>query len=506
MGARARLIAAIAALTAGAASPALSITVTVDVDSTYQTIEGFGGCSWSCGDDHQWEDVVTDLGATVVRLRSHIGFSDIQVPVVNTVKQLRIDYPVKFIASFWTPPATMKVNGSINGSGLDCSDAATCTNTLKEDAIPAWAAYCADYVKRIKEQTGVDLYGFSFQNEPAFNEPYSSCVYTADKYARTLKAVAAEFDKENIPALIFGAEDMAHNATSNSVTGYANLIKNDSEALAALDRFAVHGYTNGVDPQDVSSGFMAWHQVGAAAGVWLGGKPVWQTETSGFGLDWEGALALGISIMQALKYAKASMWTFWTFTNCKGSDDVFELFDNRKTKRYYVSKNYYRYIRPEAVMVSCNTEEEAAKERSPAVMSAAFVHAQQQTITLVLINTTSSTQDVQFSGTPLPPSFARYETSSSRNCAGIGTLDPADGITLPAKSVTTLVAQDFTVGTTHPSTHSVRVFATNKAARLFALDGRKIEGDVSGAQVLLRVEHGRTTRSVLGSTRMSTRR
>lgn len=472
------------ALIRGGVHPAEGITVTINTDSTFQTIEGFGGCAWSCGSKHNWNDIVKDLDATVVRIRAHTDFNGQQAPTYNEVKGLKIDYPVRFVASFWSPPANMKVNGSMSGKGLDdiCRDAAECPNTLKESAIPDFARYCADYVKRVKAQTGVDLYGFSFQNESAFNEPYSSCVYTADKYVRTLKAVSAEFKRQQLTPLLFGAEDMARSAASTQITGYAHEMKDDPAAIEALDRFAVHGYSTGVAAEDVKMGYIVWHRVGAAATHYLGGKPVWQTETSGFETNWDGALALGISIMQALKYAHISMWTFWTFTNCSGSDDVFEIMDRTKTKRYYVSKNYYRYIRPEAVMVSCNSEEEAARVRSPGVMTAAFVHPKQKTMSIVLINTTTSNQPIQFAGTPLPSSMLRYETSSSRNCQSMGTVDPARGLSFPAKSVTTLLAEDVTVGTGRPVPAFRRAASATgeRTVGFYALDGRAIDEETGG--------------------------
>ena len=103
-------------------------------------------------------------------------------------------------------------------------------------------------------------------------------------------------------------------------------------------------------------------------------------------------------------------------------------------KKYYASKNFYRFIRPGAVRLATTSPDAA-------IALTAYEHVANGTHTIVLLNnaTTSKTINLAMTGSGLPASFQMFVTSASRNCESVGTVS-ASSITLPARSVVTLQA------------------------------------------------------------------
>jgi hypothetical protein len=159
------------------------------------------------------------------------------------------------------------------------------------------------------------------------------------------------------------------------------------------------------------------------------------TETSGYSDSWEGspgAFSLAMDMHSALYYGNVSAWVWWQGSEV-GSIGLYNLMNNLTVgKKYYASKNYYRYIRPGAVRVETSSPD-------PNVFLTAYYHAVNNTHTIVILNTASSSKLVNISGSNLPSSYTMYVTSSSLNCASQGTVS-ASSITLPARSVVTLQA------------------------------------------------------------------
>lgn len=472
--------------------PAHGYDIKIDDSQQFQRIEGFGGTTWAGGTYKDYsEDLVKDLGVTVVRLvanRTLEGSWTSTARDINAFKRHKIDYDVKFIASTWTPPPELKQNNSIKTLAKDTTackaNIVTCPNQLKADTYDDFARWCAHYIKAVKRSYGVDLYGFSFTNEPYFAQDYSSCLFIPQNYVKGLKETQQAFADSGITTRTFGPEDMANQASLYEARYYARTIAADPQALSALDRFAVHGYTNGRDPSNIADGARIWRNVYRVASqdsssmaprhALLKNKPVWQTETSGFATTFDGALSLATSIQQALVYGKISLWTFWTFSNFDPNDDVFEIMDaaKGKTSRYYVSKNFYRYIRPEAVMVQCAIDADNTK-----LLASAFVHNDQKTMTVVIINNTTEEQTATISGDNLPSSFERYVTTKSDSCASKSAVSRT--VILPSQSVTTLYGKNFQPRATAVGPNRLypanRDFAQSATKRYVTIDGRRID-------------------------------
>ena len=114
--------------------------------------------------------------------------------------------------------------------------------------------------------------------------------------------------------------------------------------------------------------------------------------------------------------------------------DPFSLMSSsgEKSKRYYVSKNFYRYVRPGDYRIKC-----AADDNSN-IYPLAFKNDTANTTTIVLINDNASDKAVQLSGNTLPPQFNKYVTSQTEDCKDDGTVNSSDVFSIPANSVVTL--------------------------------------------------------------------
>jgi glucuronoarabinoxylan endo-1,4-beta-xylanase len=155
------------------------------------------------------------------------------------------------------------------------------------------------------------------------------------------------------------------------------------------------------------------------------------TETSGFADTHEGALKLAGAMHNALRYGHAEAWVFWTLAEPTRS--AYSLFSKtlERSKRYYVSKNFYRYVRPGAVRAEASAGDET-------ILPLAFAEGNRQV--LILINVGTTDRVVKLSGAGLKTSFRAYRTSETENCQDLGTYS-GPAVILPRQSVTTWVSE-----------------------------------------------------------------
>jgi len=461
------------------AANARAAQVTIDRTQRWQTIDGFGFFGahdvwWHKPEDQvnsAWFDaVVDDLGITIWRNElppppdapaPQIGEWNKMRPVVQALsdKAKSSGVPLKVILSVWSPPASMKCaagksgvqegtpnpGGTKNGGGLCPSKRA------------AFAAWLVAGLKQYAD-LGVDVYALSFQNEPLFAEPYNSCVYTRQEYADTLAAIGPVIHAAFPKVKIFGSENML-GIECGGKHGFdrywytANVMSRPA-ALGQLGIWAVHGYSDGVLATPTSQMSKLWASF--YAGTRSTRLPIWMSETSGYvdtieaghnakGEKLPGALDLAQSIYAALYHGHASAWLWWQGSELgAGAPSEFALMSSvsKRGKKYYVSKNYYRYVRPGAQMVQATSDDSE-------VLVAAFDHSTANTLTIIAINGGQASKSVTLAGPNLPSRFQAYRTSATEDCAAVGSMAPA-AITLPARSITSLVFGDVLTDTAAP--------------------------------------------------------
>jgi O-glycosyl hydrolase len=443
-------------------------TITLDAGKTHQTMEGFGGFGaqreyWSNGpftSDEFVGTLINDLGLTILRDNIPSNFeitNDNADPVVTDLSKYNINARhaghdgaladhieylkkmkeaglQKFIVSIWTPAPWMKHNNGV-GNGTQNQNSAPAyttsptatTNQLKTDMYQEFAEYCVAYIKIIKRETGLDVYALSLQNEPRFSQFYASCVYNGEALRDVVKVVGKRLRDEGLSTKIFLPEDVGW---LQGVEGLTKPTLNDPEARQYTGIVAVHGYDlDGLTA--ASPNAQTWQTMyGWGAPYNL---PLWMTETSGFKNDHEGAMALAKAMFTAIRFGNVSAWVFWSLSTSTLDDYSLMSSAGAKSKRYYVSRNFYRFIRPGAV------RHDVAAPDGSGVYPLAFKNGSEASSTIVLINDSkTASKAVKLAGTGIAANYQVTVTSASDNSRDAGTVNGTDVVLLPPHSVVTL--------------------------------------------------------------------
>jgi glucosylceramidase len=180
-------------------------TVMVDVDKTFQTIEGFGGAftdatavnfaKLSIEEQDKFLKACFDPevgnGYTLCRTTIHScdysaemytyddveGDKELENFSIEPDRKYRIPLikraletargNLKIYASPWSPPAWMKTNGDMLYGGK-----------LRPEYSQTWADYFVKYV-RAYEKEGIPIWGLTVQNEALAVQVWESCIFTA---------------------------------------------------------------------------------------------------------------------------------------------------------------------------------------------------------------------------------------------------------------------------------------------------------------------------------------
>lgn len=444
------------------------VKASTDLSVTYQQMEGFGGFGaqdfpWTDGpftSERFVNDLVEDLGITILRDEVPTNFeieNDNDDPRTIALEQFNIseDYPghhrhlgtrlqyfrdmkaanpdIKFVASVWSPPPWMKANNAVD-NGTDENSAPdydptpdSNANQLVKENYEEFAEMCVAYIKVLKQECDIDLYAFSIQNEPRFSQSYQSCLYNGEALRDLLKVVGKRFEDEGITTKLFVPEDVGF---FDGIKSLVDPIMQDAKARQYVDILAVHGYAfDGVTAgsQDAAT-WQAMQDWGKPYNI-----PLWMTETSGFENTMAGAVDLAKAMYTAITYGNVSAWLFWTISG-SGQLDGYNLMtaSGEKSKRYYVSKNFYRYIRPGAF----RAEGTIGKEE---LLILPFTHPTENTATVVLVNPTNNDQATEIDMAGLPVRMTLHRTSEREDCQEIMQVSSENHrFILKANSVVTL--------------------------------------------------------------------
>jgi len=336
--------------------------LTLDRATRYQVIDGFGAFLGTGVWERDKQDLalpfVQDLNITVARFGiidtdfeprndnanpyvTDFDAFDLSALPLDWMRRLQAESAIdKYILTVWSPPAWMKkgrTQAAITGSG---------ENFVEERYYEEYAEYLAAIVQVVKEQTGIDLYAISVQNEPQFNEPYASALLSADKMAQVLAVVARRFETEGIQTKLFMPEALPQ---QKGIDEYIAELDRIPEASQGTDIIAIHNYdSDGINVG--GAGAQEWAEMYAWANA-ARPRRMWMTETSGHPNTWSGATLLFGNIYNALEYGKASAWLWWTLAETSGNAAYGLVVDNQPTARYAVSRHFYRAIQPGAVRI-----------------------------------------------------------------------------------------------------------------------------------------------------------
>ncbi len=457
-------------LLAACVVPVLAADITVDPAQRYQRIDGFGACLVAWVEDlremYRTEEFqrtyVQDVGANMLRVNmwgpvyekpvenwQDIRWQDFDMSANGGRGQIFIDFgqgirkldpEAKIIGTVWSPPAWMKMNksivdersGAIVGNSYTKGDR-TINNRVDPKYYRHFAKWMVEYIK-LHEAKGAPFYAVSLGNEVMFTQSFESCVWTAPDYVEMVKILGEMLEAEGYGHVkIFGPETMTGHNWSIATPMYVEALMNDPEAAEHFDIFATHGYSDGVTADMSQNSSAQFHELIAKYD-----RPYWMTEGGTGEHDWPApvsAKGLGTAIHNALVAGHASAFVPWQMAG--GRANHHNLMDRDKIDRKTnVAQQYFRLVRPGAVRV----------DASPAygdVTASAYVHDENQTLTVVLTNPTDQAQDVtvRLAGETGVKTFDAWRTSESEGFAQVDAVavrGQAAMIALPAQSIVTL--------------------------------------------------------------------
>jgi O-glycosyl hydrolase len=485
--------------------------VTVDVNTTYQTVDGFGffgpkivwwgSSSSSAFYSPSWLATVIDtLGTTIWRNEYYSEESNQdanwakQSPAVQALhnKAVAAGNPLKFIFSVWSPPSALKVACSNGCWGTPTTSPhpdgiknGGCLGTTQHTALANWLVTGIHNY----ELLGINLYALSFQNEPLFCQYYNSGFYDFGYYAAVLAAIGPTVKAAYPNVKFFGAEHMLaanmNDGNSQFQWIYESQIGRNTTSRQYMDIWAYHGYSDGVNPIPGSEMAQLWSLARDSLARYGATKPIWMTETSGYDDTWGagGAQELAAAMFAAVQYGNLAGWVYWY-----GADDLINTSD-RLTKRGNVQKHFSRYLRPGAVRVATGATGNAN------VHVVAFRHATLNNFVVMAMNSSTSSYSLSLTGTGVPTEFTHYRTTATDNCANAGTV-PSSSITLPANSLNTLVYGPVNEGPTQVLERTgmrMPASAAPATARMYSLDGKLANSSAAGKCYVTHDSAGRVT-------------
>jgi glucuronoarabinoxylan endo-1,4-beta-xylanase len=382
---------------------------TIYLDSTLQTIEGFGAANilpWR--PDMDTAEVQTafgtgpgQLGFSLLRLR--LSSSTSEFPLSVPMARLASSMGANIFATPWSPPAAMKTNNNIVGG------------QLSDTSYASFAAYLNSYLTYMGNN-GVPIYAISVQNEPDANVTYESCYWDATQFMNFLKYNGAAVGTR----IIMPESESFNHAYSDSTL-------NDSTACSYVSIIGGHlyGATPGPYPLATSKG-----------------KELWMTEYLSTDTSWAGDLATGKQMSDCMS-SGMNAYVTWYIIRYYGPINESGVV----MKRGYVMSQFSKFIRPGYVQVYNTT---SVRNQ---VSVTAYTNGTQIVIVAVNMNTAAETQTFAFqSSIGVNTIFTPYTTSQTVNVSqgtGIATSGGSFSALLPASSITTFVANSITAVKDH---------------------------------------------------------
>jgi glucuronoarabinoxylan endo-1,4-beta-xylanase len=394
-------------------------TATVNFDTTYQTIRGFGGAeAWMPAFSSATESALfgtgnNQLGLTILRVRidptSTTGGSNWATELSNAQGAHALGATI--IATPWTPPAAWKSNDS------------TIEGTLNTSEYGAYASYLNAFTSYLAAG-GVPLYAISMQNEPDANVTYESAVWTG----ATMDTWVANNAGVLTTKLIMPESE-------SFTTSLSDPALDDANAVGKISIIAGHLY--GVSPSYYTNAEQK-------------DKEVWMTEhylspANGSASAIGDAIAAAEEVHASMVTGQYNAYVWWWIVDWPAESFVSGLADTNNNPTYYGAAiaQFSKYVRPGSVRASATTNPVSGVDVS--------AYTGNGTSEIVAINSNGSPSTVTFatSGETLS-SVTPYETSASGMLVqeiAMGVSGGSFTYTLPAQSITTFVGTNGGSGT-----------------------------------------------------------
>lgn len=420
-----------------------TITITINPASVKQKMIGFGGAltwysNWMTSSSKKKEiaDLIfSDLGADIIRFKN--WYYPDGYPAVTTTETMTDDNSkvlwgvtnelydlakdrnpnVKILLSSWGPPPSLKSNNN------------TRAGTLKKAGSNFMYDEFADYWQAVLDHVPFDPDYISIQNEPTFlNTGWTTCQWAATESA-SLPDYHIAFDKvynkikdrSHVPVMI-GPESQ----DVPTFASFANILKD--KAHCGVLAYHPYNVNSGTSEAQVTSSLQS---IGT-----FSSKPNIMTEFSD-NLNWYNT---ALFIQRSLIYANSSGYIYWKLVWSKpssGTDagmvSITEAGNYTVTPFYYLIKHFSKnidggYHRVEST--SLNTS----------LLTSAFISPDEHKMTLIIINNGSTSIDIDFAITGKTiTSVSADQSKEGAYYKPVDIVSPAEPISLPAKTITTVV-------------------------------------------------------------------
>ncbi len=417
--------------------------VTVDGAERYQTVEGFGTCLIAWVERfrtlYRTEDFqrlyVEGVGCNMLRVNmwgpifekptedwTKIRCEDFDMGANGGRPQIFIDFGrgirkldpnIKIIGTVWSPPAWMKVNRSITdtkSSAIRAGGYGNNNNRVDPEYFPHFCQWMVEYV-RLHDRQGVPFYAVSPGNEVQFSQSFESCVWDGRDFAVIVVMLRERLDAEGYGHVkIFGPETMTSHLYEGGTGSYVKAVRDNPQALKALDVFATHGYEDGVKAEmSATSSRRFWELIADT------GKPFWITEGGTGDHDWPAPIQKGVgnALHNALVAGNCSAFVPWQITESRKSIHALMVMSTY-TPKTYTAMHYTKFIRPGARRID-------ARPGFGAVQLGAFLHKKDGDLAIVALNPSDQEQTLSLTFRNLEglASLKVYRTSASESLAEV---------------------------------------------------------------------------------------
>lgn len=421
----------------------LDANVDVNLAERHQTLEGFGAAiawydNWLTEHPNKaelYDTIFKDLGLDLLRLRNRYRYqSEFLVESQEIFEQgsLSLGRDLTVLMSSWSPPPELKSNGL-----TDCTEQDSCTLLRDASGYPyqAFADYWSDSLDAYA-QLGIVPKFISIQNEPDWHpNGWEGCVFAATEsadlpgYDRALEAVHARLEARDTRPLLLGPETIG--ITRGKVQSYT-----DAMNLSLLDGIAHHLYDGSTwqSPDDFE---LALQSLRATS------LPVFQTEFSAETPD-GGAFETAWLIHNSLTQADAVAYVYWDLIwNWQGTSEgglvALEFPDEARwqSERGYKIRGPYYSVRHFAKFTDPGWSRVGATTSSDSLRVSAFVSADEDALTVVMLNVGNTRRDVHLNTGLEGFAQVAYQSTDSASWQTL-TLTEVDTLLLPARSVTTV--------------------------------------------------------------------
>ncbi|WP_164674741.1 glycoside hydrolase family 30 beta sandwich domain-containing protein [Flagellimonas maritima] len=409
---------------------ASSSSVTINWNNEKQTIQGIGASDAWLSDDienhNKRNEIINrffrtdgnNIGLSILRQRidpnvrpdsntwlwSNPKFKA-NAWVANQAKNRGVN---KIWASCWTAPAWMKTNNSKTDGGK-----------LKTENFSDYAVFLSEYVKRMKNFENVDYYGISPQNEPGY-KTWESMIWD---YGKLKDFIADDLTwRMNAAGLgstkIFYPEETRWGDIDNEKWKLTS-----SDIQNNVDIICGHSY-GPISFEDYSNY----------------GKPIWHTEYWIENLqEIDGAIKLGEYIHKY--FVQANVETFhywWMVTNHPSKLNGLIRLDGSTNytiyKTFYALGQFSKFIKPGWKRISVSNASPYSN-----IYISAYKNNNNSKVTIVAVNNSSQSQDVDINFNGFNSSLTPYRTSGSENLDEKSSIPSTSSmiVALPKKSITT---------------------------------------------------------------------